>query len=450
MPTSHRPRPRLRPDLLVILIAVIILVLPRFAAAQDTRNVLVLHSYHQGLNWTDRISAGIESQLRPLSGTIELHYEYLDTKRNAGDDYFERMAEFERFKVARTQIEFEVIISSDDNALRFLLEYGDELYPGVPVVFCGVNNYSPELLEGTDHITGVLETIDFAGTLSLMSRLHPDRDRVLVMVDATTTGHAVRRNFSRFAHVFADRLTCEIYQDFSLSEVADHVAELGSDTMIYLLTFNRDRHGRFISYLDGIRLIHGASKVPIYGSWEFYFGNGIVGGVITSGFHQGETAAGMALEILDGKSVSEIPVAHRGPNHPMFDHDEMARFGIDPSLLPENAVVINEPPDFMERHRTMFIGVMGLLLLVILALGSRLIHQRRHDLRELTTLTGLLPICAGCKKIRDDKGYWNQLESYIDGRSEASFSHSLCPTCAREYGPEKTGDRQSDPTDTDR
>ena len=51
------------------------------------------------------------------------------------------------------------------------------------------------------------------------------------------------------------------------------------------------------------------------------------------------------------------------------------------------------------------------------------------------TLSGLLPICASCKKIRDDKGYWHQVETYIEDYSEALFSHSLCPECVKDiYG----------------
>lgn len=54
---------------------------------------------------------------------------------------------------------------------------------------------------------------------------------------------------------------------------------------------------------------------------------------------------------------------------------------------------------------------------------------------EISSLHGLLPICMCCKKIRDDAGYWNQLEAYISSRSQAQFSHGICPVCAEEmYG----------------
>lgn len=61
---------------------------------------------------------------------------------------------------------------------------------------------------------------------------------------------------------------------------------------------------------------------------------------------------------------------------------------------------------------------------------GRLVEQLEKSLAEVKTLSGLLPICAVCKKIRDDSGYWHQVESYVSDRSDADFSHGYCPDCA--------------------
>ena len=63
-------------------------------------------------------------------------------------------------------------------------------------------------------------------------------------------------------------------------------------------------------------------------------------------------------------------------------------------------------------------------------------QQLRKTLAEVKVLRGLLPICCVCKKIRDDKGYWNQIEQYIQQRSEAEFTHGICPDCSKELYPE--------------
>jgi len=67
---------------------------------------------------------------------------------------------------------------------------------------------------------------------------------------------------------------------------------------------------------------------------------------------------------------------------------------------------------------------------------ENLIGELQEALANIRTLKGLLPICSACKKIRDDEGYWSQMESYIQDRSEAEFSHGICPDCAKELYPD--------------
>ena len=67
---------------------------------------------------------------------------------------------------------------------------------------------------------------------------------------------------------------------------------------------------------------------------------------------------------------------------------------------------------------------------------KRLIDELQKALAKIRTLQGLLPICASCKRIRDDKGYWNQIELYISEHSEAEFTHGICPECLERLYPE--------------
>lgn len=67
---------------------------------------------------------------------------------------------------------------------------------------------------------------------------------------------------------------------------------------------------------------------------------------------------------------------------------------------------------------------------------NRLVIELQKALETVKKLGGLLPICSYCKQIRDDSGYWRQVEEYIEKHSEAEFSHSICPKCAREHFPD--------------
>jgi hypothetical protein len=71
---------------------------------------------------------------------------------------------------------------------------------------------------------------------------------------------------------------------------------------------------------------------------------------------------------------------------------------------------------------------------------ERLIAELQGALANVKTLRGLIPICASCKKIRDDQGYWTQLESYLEKHSDAEFSHGLCLDCMRKLYPDLSGE----------
>jgi len=72
---------------------------------------------------------------------------------------------------------------------------------------------------------------------------------------------------------------------------------------------------------------------------------------------------------------------------------------------------------------------------LLLTKEPEIAQELRDALSQIKTLSGLIPICASCKKIRDDKGYWNQLEAFIQEHSGAEFSHGICPDCMKKlYG----------------
>ena len=88
-----------------------------------------------------------------------------------------------------------------------------------------------------------------------------------------------------------------------------------------------------------------------------------------------------------------------------------------------------------------FLAAVGLVLASVVA-GMYRLRVRQHiraerelqervtvALADIKTLRGLLPICAWCKKVRDDGGYWNQLEEYVSDHTQAEFSHGICPEC---------------------
>ncbi len=108
--------------------------------------------------------------------------------------------------------------------------------------------------------------------------------------------------------------------------------------------------------------------------------------------------------------------------------------------------------DYLAQWRSLvreYSVFLGLLLLISSGLAWLLQHTLRREqesaLQEVKELQGLLPICASCKNIRDDAGYWNQIESYVQAHSSATFTHGICPDCMARMYPDMPS--RSDPKD---
>lgn len=103
-----------------------------------------------------------------------------------------------------------------------------------------------------------------------------------------------------------------------------------------------------------------------------------------------------------------------------------------------------KPPRAMEIERAITIAMARFADMMELRRLNAELQVRNQELQEalaqVRTLSGLLPICASCKKIRDDQGYWQRVEVYIESHSEAEFTHGLCPDCAKKLYPELYGD----------
>ena len=159
-----------RKGLLFLIICLFAICLPSsHLKANQTKKLLILHSYHQGLGWTDRINQGIESALNKSDQEIETHIEYMDTKRIYDTQYLQYLYELYRHKFRNRR--FDVVMSSDNHAFNFLLAHHRELFPDTPIVFCGVNGFEDSMLLGHDLITGVAESGDYKSTIDVALQL---------------------------------------------------------------------------------------------------------------------------------------------------------------------------------------------------------------------------------------------------------------------------------------
>ncbi|MFH1036257.1 MAG: PAS domain S-box protein [Pseudomonadota bacterium] len=326
-------------------------------------SVVILDSYHQGEAWSDNELAGILPALREVYPDLVPAIERLDAKRYPGVENLRRASRFLAEKYRDRRVDLLMVL--DNAALSLVVENPGGLFPGVPVVFAGINGFRPGMLAGRDKVTGVKETEDLAGTLRLILSLQPGVKQVLAVHDHTNSGLLMRREMDETLPAFQDRLRFSFSPDASFAQLKAQLASLPADSAVLILTYVTDQDGRTFTRAESTRLISQASPVPVYAMHETRLRHGILGGMLLEGRAHGRQAAALALEILAGKEPSQLPVVD-SHSRAVFDYQQMARFNIPLEALPPGSRVINRPVTPWQRHQ----AVLTPLLLVLALLGA--------------------------------------------------------------------------------
>jgi signal transduction histidine kinase/ABC-type uncharacterized transport system substrate-binding protein len=359
------------------------------ADAQETnpsagKKVLVLHSQHETFHWTHQLDHAIREGFSRAPFDIHPYIEYMDTRRFSTQALFPQLRDL--YQIKYRAIKLDLILITDNAAFDFLAAYRDELFPQVPVVFCGLNNYTPDMIDRRKNLTGILEDFDLEGTLELILTIQPKVKTIGVVSDASDTGRLHRQRFLGIRPLFEKRVAFQDIASLDEGQVVQQIQKMPDESAVIVLSYHLDPKGKFFSVREGLDVLQKGGR-PLYSFWETSLGEGIVGGVITNARRHGLDAAKMGIEILKGKKTAEIPV-QSCTNLPMFDYAYLQRFKIDQALLPNNSIIINQPDSFYSRYRKLIIAVLGIFAVMsclIVGLMINIIDRKRAE-KEIQTL----------------------------------------------------------------
>jgi PAS domain S-box-containing protein len=385
--------------------------------------VLLISSYHPGFPTFFHQIEGIESVFDPAG--VDLDVEYMDSKRFGAPEDIRAFRAMLAEKLSRLP-GYDLVLTADDNALRFALANRKALFPGVPVVFFGVNDQSLAHSAGDDdNVTGVIEAVSMRETLRTAFELQPGLQTVYAVVDGTTSGGADLLTYLSQRVEFPNRsLAVLSLTDLTWAGLAERTRALGPADAVLLLSAYRDASGATVSFDEGLRRILANTRVPVYDLWEHGLGMGVLGGKIISHFEQGRRAARMALDILGGTPVRDLPVVEGGEaNRYVFDYDVLKRFRIAPEDLPDGSRLLNPPISLWRTHKLELSLVAGsvvvlvTLVCLLLAYVSRL-RRARIGLRQSeerlqmsleATSDGLWDWSLDADKVYFSPGYYTML-----------------------------------------
>jgi len=339
--------------------------------------VVQLNSYHPGHEWGDAVLEGIREGFCDAGVAVDLRVEYMDAKHISDPVHLENLRRLYAHKYADQPVD--LVIASDDQAFNFLKEYGREVFPGLPVVFCGLNYYTPDKVRGWENVTGVVEPVGIRETLDVALRLHPERRKVYIVNDLTPTGIANRQAADEAIRDYPGDISFFYLEGLPAGDLREILSKLDDESLVLLLSYNRDPSGRYLSYPESARFVSGATAVPVYAVFQPTIGHGVVGGYTSDPVEQGRIAAELAVRILNGTPAGSIPVVTGAPGVYIFDARQLHRFRIPVTALPPGCRIIPEVEMVSVPRDAIIIATLGVsgLIVIIILLSALLITRRR-------------------------------------------------------------------------
>jgi PAS domain S-box-containing protein len=314
-----------------------------FAQFSEKHKILIIHSHNQGYEWTDNLQAGISKTLSQRKD-LELFVEYMDKTRHSDNDYLNLLESLYYYKYTKKNRIFDVIIVADDDAFNFIIERRSNLFPNIPIVFVGVDGFSPEKIINVGKITGVEVAAPITETVELALKLNPDIEKIVVVSGSRLSERILLNEFKEQSETFAHRIEFDYLSELEPEELTKSLKRLGENDIVFYLSYLLTPSGKSLTVAEIMDLIKSSTDAMIFTIRKFPIEFGAIGGRIVDSYLHGEAAANIALDIINGRNPDNIPLV-KVHNQTVFNGHIISLYGYTEEQLPDSSIIIRRTPE---------------------------------------------------------------------------------------------------------
>jgi PAS domain S-box-containing protein len=340
---------------------------------QNTKRILVLYSFHEGLPWEELIDANLRNTLaRQSSLPIEINVEHTDRVNHADNEYCQKLVELYRYKYSDP--EMDLVIGVGDEAVDLLLNCGEDLFPEVATLLITAERDSLKRGFLKPNMTSLLWGVNIKANIELIAEIRPEVRHIFIAAGASSSDRALLKLAQASFGDGTTRDSITYLTDISAKDLIEKASRLPQKSALLFLAFFQDSEGKSFVPREILSEISKQASVPVFGVADTYLGHGIVGGNLLSAEVQGKRCAEIALRILSGESPQDL-TPERTLNQLMFDWRQLKRWRISEDKLPPGSIVKFKAYSFWEHYRGYVVAAF-LFILIQSGLISVLLMQR--------------------------------------------------------------------------
>jgi signal transduction histidine kinase len=329
------------------------------------------------------VDTAIRRELQPVSpDRVEFFSEFLDTERFPEPAQAARMEVFLRDKYAGRQIDLVMVTGSE--ALDFLIQRRDSLFPKVPLLFTGISEDELQARHLPPGVTGFFDRQDPKPTLDMALELQPGARHLVVVLGAAPIDKTWEATAGPTLKAYQKRLEVRRLTGLAMPDLLREVSHLPPDTFILYLTVFRDGAGQAFLPRDVAEKLSEAANAPVYGVYEPYLGRGIVGGSMLTFDDIGAAAGRLGKELLFDERAATLPPPSLVSSTRMVDWRQLRRWGLSEARLPPGTIVQFRAPSIWQLYKWQIIGAGVLLVAQSMLIAALLLQRRRRRRAELS------------------------------------------------------------------
>jgi signal transduction histidine kinase len=345
------------------------------------RDVLILNEVGLSHSLTDvmtrEIVNGVESARDPA---VEFYSESLDSLSLSGKPSLPETRDWLTKKYAGTKLEVVVAIGPD--TIKFVADYADNIFPGVPIVICGSAADQAGNPNLSSRFTGTWQKREPGRTLEAALRLFPNTRRVYVVGGSSVYDRVVMAATKEFISSFRDGVEFSFLEEMEMAKLLEQLKTLPENSIVFYTSYFQDSVGhRFLNATQALPMVASAANAPVFGMSDTYLGHGIVGGDLMNFQEQGKVTAAILSRLLQGERPENIPIETLSSTF-MFDGNELERWHIPENRLPSGSIVLFRKPPAWEMAKRFWVVTLLFILAFSVIFAYLYNSQRRLTLAK--------------------------------------------------------------------
>ena len=361
---------------------VVCFVLSGISLAESPPRVLLLFSNDRLLPANQELEKGLRRAFedgRKIS-SVDLYAEFLDAVRFSGPEQSAAMEKFLRGRHGETPPD--AWIALGPQALDFLMQRRNTLFPGTPIVLGGIDTIQIASLTDRRGLTGRPMDWSIAPIMEQLPEMRSDVRKILLVAGAADFDRIRLEQALTQIEPFRDRYEIAKSQGEPLEELLDRVSKLPEDALVIYLSYFQTPEGRALLPRSVAGWLAERSSVPVLCLYETYIGTGVLGGAMMPFEQEGHAVGTIARRVVEGEDVEAIGILPPGEPRWIIDERAMRRHGWNNRDLPADTEVRFRKLSLWEANRTELVIVVAALLLqssLIIGLLAARARQRRAE-----------------------------------------------------------------------